>query len=167
MIVRAENPADRSAIYELHRQAFGGEDESRLVDSLRAHGYHRVSLVAEEAEQIVGHVLYSAIEIITPDARLPVLALAPVAVLPEWQNRRIGTRLIEQGLDQCRAGGHTIVLVVGHPPYYPRFGFSAELARQLACDYAGEAFMALELVPHAMRGLTGRVQYSPPFGDLE
>lgn len=167
MILRDETPADRAAIYELHRQAFGGEDESRLIDVLRDQGYHRVSLVAEEDGRVVGHALFSAIEIVTPDARLPVLSLAPVGVLPEWQNRQVGTQLIRQGLERCRSTGHSIVLVVGHPPYYPRFGFSQELARQLECPYAGDAFMALELVPNAMRGLRGRVEYSSPFGGFE
>lgn len=167
MIIRDEAPFDRTAIYEVHRQAFGGEDESRLVDVLRDQGYHRVSLVAEEDSTVVGHVLFSAIEIVTPDARRPVLSLAPVGVLPAWQNRQVGTQLIRQGLECCRSAGHSIVLVVGHPPYYPRFGFSAELARQLDCAYTGESFMALELVPAAMRGLRGRVEYSPPFGGFE
>lgn len=166
MIIRPEIDADRPAIYELHHQAFGGEDESRLVDALRTQGYQRVSLVAEDQGAIVGHVFYSAIEIVTPAARLPVLALAPVGVLPARQNRGIGSQLIRAGLESARAAGHTIVLVVGHPPYYPRFGFSAELAQQLDCAYAGEAFMALELTPGALQDVQGRVEYSPPFSGL-
>lgn len=163
MIIRAEADADRAAIYEIHREAFGGEDESRLVDALRAGGYHRVSLVAEEQGTVVGHVLFSDIEIVRPAARLPVLALAPVGVLPRRQNQGIGSQLIRAGLELVRAAGHTIVLVVGHPTYYPRFGFSAELALQLDCLYAGEAFMALELTRGALRDVHGRVEYSPPF----
>lgn len=163
MIVRSETAADRAAIYEVHRRAFGGEDESRLVDALREQGFHRVSLVAEEEGAVQGHVLLSAIEIVTPATRLPVLALAPVGVLPERQNQGIGSRLIRAALEQARSQSHAIVLVVGHATYYPRFGFSAELARQLDCPYAGDSFMALELMPEALRGIHGCVEYSRPF----
>ncbi len=143
---RTEQPGDLEAIRTINRRAFGQDDESRLVDVLRSQGYLRLSLVAEVAGQTVGHVLFSALPIETNRGRVDSLALAPVAVLPEFQNRGVGSQLIREGLDQCRRQGHWIVIVLGHPAYYERFGFSAELARPLESPYAGDSFMALELV---------------------
>ena len=112
----------------------------------------------------MGHVLFSALPIVTERETVDSLALAPVAVLPEFQNRGVGSQLIRTGLDLCRRQGHRIVIVLGHPTYYPRFGFSAALAKPLESPYAGDSFMALELVDGALQGIQGRVEYPPPFG---
>jgi putative acetyltransferase len=91
-----------------------------------------------------------------------------VAVLPARQREGIGSRLIEEGLRRCRELGHKIVIVVGHPEYYPRFGFSMALAEALASPFSGNpAWMALELVPGALQGVAGSVKYPPPFGIFE
>jgi len=164
VIVRAETEADRAAVYEVVRQSFEQDDESRLVDALRDEGYARVSLVAVDDDRVVGHILFSAIEIVSPAANTPALALAPMAVVPERQRQGIGSRLIGEGLEACRAAGHAIVLVLGHRDYYPRFGFSRDLARPLESEYQGDSFMAIELVPDALDGVSGRVVYPPPFG---
>lgn len=96
---------------------------------------------------------------------MPALALAPMAVLPELQNRGIGSALVQKGLEVCRQLGYKIVIVVGHPAFYPRFGFSPKLAANLESPFSGgDSFMALELVPGALDGVAGRVQYPPPFG---
>ena len=96
---------------------------------------------------------------------VPALALAPVAVRPDHQKRGIGSALIRAGLAACRADGHRIVVVLGHAEYYPRFGFSAKLAEPLASPFSGkDSWMALELVPGALDGVVGAVQYAPPFG---
>ena len=93
------------------------------------------------------------------------LALAPMAVLPEFQHLGVGSELVRRGLDVCRERGHAVVVVVGHPRFYPRFGFSPALAARLASPFSGkESFMAAELVPDALDGVTGRVEYPPPFG---
>jgi putative acetyltransferase len=162
--IRSERDSDWEPIRVVHRLAFGRDDESRLVDALRDGGYTRVSLVAEIDGQVVGHVLFSELSIITAAGPLGALALAPLAVLPAWQRRGVGSELMRRGLDECRLQGHEIVIVQGHPAYYPRFGFSAELARPLESPYAGDAFMALELVAGALAGITGKVVYAPPFG---
>jgi len=130
------------------------------VDALRDGGYARLSLVAEVENAVVGHVLFSALTLSTDH---DALALAPVAVVPEYQRRGIGTGLITEGLRVLAAQGHEIVLVLGDPAYYARFGFSPELARRLEHPYPKEAFMALELVPGALRGVVGGVAYPPPF----
>jgi putative acetyltransferase len=164
--IRSETPADLTMIRQINCLAFGQQEEARLVDALRDAGYARFSLVAERAGKVVGHILFSELGIITESSTVSALALAPVAVLPEFQNRGIGSALVRHGLEVCRDGGHKIVIVVGHPRFYPRFGFSAKLASRLASPYGGEAFMALELVPGALDGITGRVEYPSPFGTL-
>ena len=163
LTIRAETSADFDAIRRVNRLAFGGDLEVRLVDALRDGGWLRLSLVAERDSEIVGHILFSELPIETPQGTLPALSLAPVAVLPEHQKQGIGSELIRQGLVNSRLAGYRIVIVVGHPEYYPRFGFSAELARPLESPYAGEACMALELEPGVLNGVTGRVTYPPPF----
>jgi putative acetyltransferase len=165
-IIRPETMDDYPAIREVNRLAFDGEGEARLVGALREGGYARVSLVAEEEGRIVGHILFGALAIHTPGGEVEALSLAPMAVIPSHQRRGIGSRLVVDGLRACREAGHRIVIVVGHPAFYPRFGFSAELAEALASPYAGPAFMAAELVPDALRGIAGEVLYPPPFGDL-
>jgi putative acetyltransferase len=164
--IRTENPADGPAVSAVIRQAFGGDDEVRLVERLRDGGWTRLALVAELDRQIVGHLLFSELSIVTSSGTVTALALAPLAVLPEYQSQGIGTALTHHGLDLCRQQGHAIVIVLGHPHYYPRFGFSAQLARPLDTPYAGDSFMALELVPGAVTGIRGRVEYPPPFSEV-
>src|SRR5262245_10322368 len=163
--LRPETSADHEAIRHVNRLAFGQDDEARLVDALRDGGYVRVSLVAERAGQVVGHVLFSDLPILTGDGTVSALALAPMAVLHEFQRQGVGSALVQKGLEVCRKGGHHIVVVLGHPDFYPRFGFSARLAQPLSSPFGGrEAWMALELVPGALGSVAGWVRYPPPFG---
>jgi putative acetyltransferase len=165
IVIRPETAADKDAIRHVNRLAFGQDDEARLVDALRDGGFVRVSLVAEEASQVIGHILFSDLPIITGDGTVPALTLAPMAVMPEVQRQGIGSALVRSGLDECRQQGHKIIVVVGHPYFYPRFGFSPKLAAPLASPFSGrDSFMVLELVPGALNGVAGRVQYPPPFG---
>lgn len=163
---RLETAGDHHAVRVVNRLAFGRDDEARLVDSLRDGGYVRMSLVAEVGGAVVGHILFSDLPIISTNGTIPALALAPMAVIPEWQRKGIGSELVKQGLTACRELGHRIVIVLGHPRFYPRFGFSAELARNLESPYAGEAFMAAELVEDALQGISGRAEYPAPFASL-
>jgi putative acetyltransferase len=161
--IRRECPDDRAAIWQVNQLAFGREDEARLVDELRDGGYVRVSLVAKLGGHIVGHILFSRLPIATGRGILEALALAPLAVVPSYQRRGIGSSLVTEGLQACREAGHRIVVVLGHPEFYPRFGFSAKLAERLKSPYAGESFMARELVAGALDGVEGEVRYPPPF----
>jgi putative acetyltransferase len=164
---RREQPADRAAVREVHRLAFGRDDEARLVDALRDEGHARCSLVAEERGRIVGHILFSSLPIVGEGgSAVEALALAPVAVVPSHQRRAIGSELVRDGLKACQQAGHRIVVVLGEPAFYGRFGFSARLALPLRSPYAGEAFQALELVPGALEGVAGVVRYPPPFERL-
>jgi putative acetyltransferase len=150
--IRAEQPEDRKLVADVHRRAFGRDAEARLVDQLHADQEVIVSLVAIINGQIVGHALFSRLPIETAAGEIAAAALGPLAVLPEWQRRGIGSALVWRGIGDCRARGRAAVVVLGHPTYYPRFGFSAALAARLHAPYSGEAFMALELIPGALAG---------------
>ncbi len=166
LLIRTETAADHDSIREVNQRAFHHDAEGRLVDALRQGGYVRLSLVAEYAGRVVGHILFSHSPIITANGSVPALALAPTAVLPELQKRGVGSALVRRGLEDCRAHGQRIVVVLGHPHFYPRFGFSTALAQTLDTPYRGEAFMAVELIPGALAGVAGRVQYAPAFAEL-
>ncbi len=163
-IMRQEASMDLASIRDVNLTAFGQEDESTLVDALRAGGYARLSLVAELDDRIVGHILFSDLPIVGPEVTTMALALAPMAVRPGFQRQGIGSRLVLEGLRHCAKEGHRIVIVLGHPEFYPRFGFSAQLAEPLSAPFSGNAFMALELVDNALAGITGEVRYPRPFG---
>jgi putative acetyltransferase len=106
----------------------------------------------------VGHILFSHLPIVTDAGTVPALALAPLAVLPEVQNQGIGSALLRRGLEVCKEQGHRIVVVLGDPHFYQRFGFSSKLAAHLESPYASrESFMAVALVPGALDSVTGRV----------
>ena len=172
--IRPERSEDRNAVDEVHALAFGRPDEARLVQELRQSEAFvpKLSLVAVADGRVVGHILFSRIIIESRRGAAPALALAlalaPVSVRPELQNQGIGMRLVREGLKRCRDLGHTIVVVVGHPSYYPRFGFSPAGARGLEAPFAvrDEAFLVLELVPGALDGIRGTVKYPPPFDEL-
>jgi putative acetyltransferase len=163
MRIRPETPADFDAIRQVNGLAFGQEAEGALVDALRDAGYARLSLVAEDRGHVIGHILFSAVSIDAEANLVDALALAPMAVIPSRQRQGIGTALVREGLRLCKEQGHKIVVVVGHPDYYPRFGFSAQLAEPLSCPYSGPALMALELGPGTLQGLIGELKYPPPF----
>ena len=165
--IREETAADHPGIREVNRLAFDGEEEALLVDRLRAEGLVVASLAAVAEDRVVGHILFSRLPIETPDGAVDAVALAPMAVRPEVQRSGIGTLLVWRGLEVARQRGEAIVIVVGHPDYYPRFGFSAELAGRLSGPFSGDIFMALELTPGALNGVTGAVRYPEAFGLAE
>ncbi len=171
IIIRHEIPSDIPAIHTVNEQAFDGrEAEAGLVDAIRKseNFIPELSLVADKDGQIIGHIFFSRIHIETENGQAPALALAPMAVLPEYQKQGIGSRLVKRGLEECKRLGHAIVIVLGHPAYYPRFGFSALLAKSLKCPFGdcGEAWMALELIPGALQGVRGKVVYPPVFNSV-
>ncbi len=159
-----EAPGDFDRIAVLLDLAFDGPDESRLVAGLRTEGTVIAALAAVENAQVLGHVLFSELPIVAAAGTLRAAALAPLAVTPTHQRRGIAADLVRAGLDACRERGVTAVVVLGDPDYYPRFGFSSELARNLRAPFRGPAFMALELAPGCLDGVTGTVHYSAAFG---
>ncbi len=161
--IREEIAADHDAVRNLNQLAFNGQAEAELVDRLRSSGAAIVSLVAVENGEVIGHILFSDLPIETGRGVLHAVSLAPMAVAPGCQRRGIGSALVGRGLELCRERGQSIVVVLGHAQYYPRFGFSAALARNLLGPYSGDAWMALELVPGALDGIGGTVRYPAAF----
>ena len=158
---------ERAATVAIERAAFNRDDEANLVQHLREAGDVAAEWVAEADGEIVGHVLYSPVRIEQgEDGR--TLGLAPVGVLPAWQRRGIGHALIRASLDALRQDGHyALVVVLGEPAYYARFGFAPALRAGLHDIYGGgDAFMALALQPGGLEGRHGRVDYAPAFGLL-
>src|SRR3546814_2822559 len=142
-MIRYAKPADHAAIAAVNAAAFGRPDEAELVARLRADEDAMFELVAQEAGDVVGHILFSRL---WADRYELYAALAPVAVRPGLQRAGRGSALIRAGLDSCREFGAHGVLVLGHPAYYPRFGFSTQAAAQVRAPYSGNpAFMALAL----------------------
>jgi putative acetyltransferase len=166
MVIRERQPADDEAIRQLNDQAFVGPHESTLIGALRATGLAVIELVAIERAAIAGHILFSSLDATLDGRSVRMLALAPMSVAPGRRNRGIGSELVRNGLAQAREGGWEAVIVLGHPHYYPRFGFSAAPARHLAASFSGDAFMALALSPGALDGMAGRVIYPAAFDSL-
>ena len=162
--IRPEHFTDASAVRRVNQQAFGGLDEARIVDLLREREKALVSLVAILKEQVVGHILFSQVALEPSHHDLRLIGLAPMAVLPGYQRQGIGTTLVEAGLQRCRELGFGAVVVLGHPAYYPRFGFSRASDFDLTNEYGeDEAFMVLELQPDCLKGVKGLVRYGPEF----
>lgn len=164
MIVRPELEEDRSAIRELHRLVFAGDAEAELIDRLRRERRAELSLVSIIGGQVVGHVLFSDLEAEIDGRNVRALALAPMAVVPMRQQQGIGTRLMHESIARLERGEYETIFVLGHESYYPRFGFSAELARKFTSPFDTDAFMARELKPGALQGEKCSLVYSPAFG---
>lgn len=169
MIIRAETSADQDAVRAITRAAFDREDEARLVDALRAKHRDRViSLVAECEGTITGHVLLTParIENESGEVQMSGMALAPVSVRPDLQRTGTGSALCRSALSGAQARNAPFVILIGHPGYYPRFGFVPAAALGIACPYEGvpdEAFMIARLDRAAMNGITGTTRFDPLF----
>jgi putative acetyltransferase len=162
--IRSETPADAAAVRCVNEAAFPTSEEADLVDALRAEGVVLLSLVAERAGEVVGHILFTRMWVDAASGAIDAVALAPVAVVPAHQRRGVGSRLIRAGLEMLRDRGERLVILVGHPEYYPRFGFSSAEAGILEHPFPPDAFMTLELSPGALDGVRGRVRYARAFG---
>jgi putative acetyltransferase len=166
--LRYEQPSDAQAVYAVNQAAFDGQAESNLVVELHRQSAVIISLVAELGGQMVGHILFSPVSVSQTAGNVRVAGLAPLAVLPKFQNQGIGSALVRRGLESCREQGYAVVVVLGHPDYYPRFGFTPAQQHGLSCEYDAppEAFMALELEPGALDQVSGLVRFHPAFKDV-
>lgn len=168
LTIRTETHADHRAVRRVNELAFNRTEEANLVDALRKSARPYISLVAESDTQVVGHIFFSPVLIDSGDRSFTALGLAPMSVLPEYQNRGIGSELVRRGLEACESIGHDVVVVLGHPEYYPRFGFIPGKHKGISCEFEvpDEAFMVLELKQGALAGRRGMVKYLPEFHNV-
>jgi putative acetyltransferase len=165
MIIRPETSGDVAAIGDLVRAAFARHQEAGLVDGLRRSGDLRLSLVAEEAGRVIGHVGFSRVWISRDGRRSPGVSLAPLAVAAERRRRGVGAELVEAGHADLRAAGESICFVLGDPAYYGRFGYAIPAAAGFDCAYAGAHFQALRLISAAPE--SGTIVYAAAFAGLK
>ena len=165
--IRSHTADDDNAVWQVNKTTFPTPAEAGLVERLRAEADPVISLVAEDDSGLVGHILFSPV-CLAADSAFPAMGLAPMAVVPGWQRRGIGGAMLHAGLDACRGHGCRAVFVLGHPDYYPRFGFVAASRYGVETRYevTDEAFMVLELEPGALKGLAGKMHYHPAFDAL-
>jgi len=170
MIIRPEKIKDYTAIHEVNELAFGGRAEADLIGALRKSDSFipELSLVVVQKGEVIGHILFSPIVIKSKERVIPALALAPMAVHPKFQNKGIGLKLVSRGLEDCQRLGHKIIIVIGHPEYYPRFGFlpARDKGLEVAFPVPDEAFMVLELVPGVLDITQGEIIYPPEFQEM-
>ena len=164
MLIRTEEERDRAAVYAVIAAAFERPLEADLVDVLRQQAQAMVSLVTENDQTIVGHILFSPVSL-SGHPSLNIAGLAPLAVAPNHQRKGIGTALVRAGLERCKQLGLGAVVVLGHPEYYPRFGFSPASRFGIGCEYdvAEDVFMVMELRPGHLHGTSGIIKYHAAF----
>ena len=165
--IRQEHPADFQSVYQIHKLAFGQESEAKLVDALRHSDAFipELSLVAELDNQLLGHILFTKIKIVNKEKETESLALSPMAVRADFQKQGIGGQLIREGLKRAAQFGFESVIVLGHAGYYTKFGFEATTKWNIRApfDVPSEVFMGIELIPHALKNVSGVVQYPKEF----
>jgi putative acetyltransferase len=162
--IREERGSDRSAIREVNTRAFAQAQEANIVEAVRANGAALLSLVATLGGQIAGHIMYSPASV----GSITGAALGPMAVLPELQRKGIGGRLVAAGIRTLRERGCPFIVVVGHPDYYPRFGFEPASRYGITCewDVPDEVFMVLILNSEKMQGVSGLAKFRPEFSNV-
>jgi putative acetyltransferase len=167
-MIRAERPEDAAAIRRVNELAFGQPAEADLVERLRHACDAGLSLVADD-DGIVGHILFTPVTVEGTAGGVVGMGLAPMAVLPDSQRRGVGSELVRRGLDILRERGCSFVVVVGHPEYYPRFGFEPASKHRLVSQWDGvpdPAFMVLVLNADRMAGVSGVAKYRDEFNDV-
>ena len=164
MAIRSENKNDYEAITNINHLAFGQKNEGEMIINLRVNkGFiPELSLVYEEDNKLIGHILFYPLDIVNNNIRFNSLSLAPVAVLPDFQSMGIGSQLIEAGLSKAKEIGFTSCVVLGHPKYYPKFGFERASKWNIkppVDEIPDEAFMAIEMLPGSLKGKSGIVEF--------
>jgi putative acetyltransferase len=163
--IREERPDDVAALRDLNRRAFGQDQESNIVDALRANGGALLSLVATVNDRVVGHIMYSPLSI---GGNVKGAALGPMGVLPEYQRQGIGGKLIQAGNRKLKDAGCPFIIVVGHADYYARFGFRPAREHGIKCqwDVPDDVFMLLILDQAEMEGVSGLAKYRDEFSSV-
>lgn len=166
--IRPEQPGDALSIHTVNELAFGQPTEATLVDKLRTSCPDSLSLVAEIEVQVVGHILFTPVIVADTKKEIKGMGLAPMAVLPDFQRQGIGSQLVKAGLEILRKQNCPFVIVLGHPEYYPRFGFVPASQHGLVCQWPGvpdEAFMVLIFNDIVMSKVSGMVKYREEFNE--
>lgn len=163
--IREEKQEDINQIRALNQKAFGQLQESELVDKLRNNVRPFISLVAELDHKVVGHILFTPVFIETNGQNIEGMGLAPMAVLPEFQKQGIGSALVKEGLELLKRLSCPFVVVLGHPEYYPRFGFEPAIQFGIRCEWEvpDGAFMILAFESSTLKQFSGIVKYRPEF----
>jgi putative acetyltransferase len=163
--IREERPDDAPAIREVNKRAFGQDQEGDIVDALRTNGAVSLSLVAAVNGRIVGHIMYSPI---TVGGVITGAALGPMAVVPEYQRQGIGSKLVGAGNEKLQDDDCPFIIVLGHPNYYPRFGFRPASMYGIECEWAvpDNVFMLLVLDEAKMQGVSGLAKYQHEFSTI-
>lgn len=169
VVIRRERPGDREDIFRIHTEAFEQEFEARLVNVLREEDELKISLVAEVGGRIVGHIGFSEVTINSEVGGGNAIGLAPLAVLPDYQRQGIGSQLVREGLALAARIGYSIAVVLGHPAFYPRFGFlpARRFGIRWEFDCPPETFMVKELQDNALLGVRGKVRFHPLFSEMD
>jgi len=153
--IRQESAADSAEVLEVIRLAFGRNAESQLVEKFRQNPNYvpELSLVAEYEDHVIGHILFFPIEVKVDSEPVQTLILAPLSVHPSYQRRGVGGELAKAGLATAKQRGYRSVLVLGHPNYYPRFGFrrASEWGFKMKEANPPEAFMAIEFIEGGLK----------------
>ena len=166
MIIRQEKPEDIDDIHALNELAFGQPQEANIIDKLRINCDNLLSLVVIENEKVVGHILFSPVEIEGQHGIIRGMGLAPMAVLSEMQHKGIGTQLVKSGIENLREMQCPFIIVLGHPEYYPRFGFERASLYGIKCQWEGipdDAFMILWLDKSKINRVSGLAKYRDEF----
>jgi putative acetyltransferase len=167
VIIREEQSSDTSKIWNVNSDAFETNAEANLVDALRSSGCTYISLVAEIDDKVVGHILFTPVELAGAN-NLKIIGLAPMAVLTQYQRQGIGSKLVSAGLAFCQSLGYDAIVVLGHPDYYPKFGFVPSINYGIKSEYdvPDEAFMILELTPGSLNNHKGIIKYHEAFNSV-
>ena len=166
--IRIESQEDIRQVRILNEQAFEQPAEANVVDKLRQNCPEYLSLVAEDGKSIVGHILFTPAVIEDTTQRIKGVGLAPMAVMPDRQKQGIGSSLVERGLEILRKQGCPFIVVLGHPEYYPRFGFELASKYGLVSQWEGvpdEAFMVIVMNQTALEGISGVAKYRAEFNE--
>jgi len=162
--IREEHPGDVTAIRDVNKRAFRQEQEGNIVEALRSNGAALLSLVATLDGRVVGHIMYSPLSV----GEVTGAGLGPMAVLPEHQRQGIGSKLVTVGNRKLKDAGYSFIVVVGHPAFYPRFGFRPASLYGVSCEWEvpDDVFMLLVLDQTKMQGASGLAKYRPEFSTV-
>ena len=168
MNIRKEKASDKGKIWKVNAEAFETKAEANLINALRDSGISFISLVAEEDEEIVGHILFTSVELIGGDSALRLMGLGPMAVLPKLQKKGTGSQLVKTGIKNCLTQGYDAIVVLGHPEYYPKFGFVPSVKYGIKSEYDAldGAFMVLELKESSLKDRNGIIKYHAAFSSV-